>query len=40
MHAKHADGASLNEPSGDAISCAFTGHNAFGASVHDAKSNA
>ena len=40
MHAIHADGDSLNEPSGDAISLAFTVHNALGASVHDSKSNA
>jgi len=40
MHAKHADGDSLNEPSGDAISFAFTVHNAFGVSVHDSESNA
>jgi len=30
MHAKHADGDSLNEPSGDAISFAFTVHYALG----------
>ena len=40
MHAKHADGASLNEPSGDAISFAFTVRNALRASVHDSESNA
>ncbi|HET6240297.1 MAG TPA: hypothetical protein VFE41_35820, partial [Acetobacteraceae bacterium] len=30
MHAKHADDASLNEPSGDTIGFAFTVHNALG----------
>jgi hypothetical protein len=37
MHAKHADGDSLNEPSGDATSFAFTERNAFWASVHDSE---
>jgi hypothetical protein len=40
MHAKHADGDSLNDPSGNAINFAFTVHNALRASVHDSKSNA
>jgi hypothetical protein len=40
MHAKHADGDSLNEPSGDAISFAFTVHNALRARVRDSESNA
>jgi hypothetical protein len=39
MHAKHADGDSLNEPSRDAISFAFTVHNALRANVHDSESN-
>ena len=37
MHAKHADGDSLNEPSGDATSFAFTVRNALWASVHDSE---
>jgi hypothetical protein len=40
IHAKHADGDSLNEPSGDAISFAFTVHNALRARVRDSESNA
>ena len=40
IHAKHADGDSLNEPSGDAIGFAFTVRNAFGSRVHDSESNA